>query len=87
MAISYFDSRADSDIAKDLVKILADAEQDIPEWLKIYAESSGSSGFTSNRRGNFMSRDVRGDFSSNVSNHVASSGSAATSNDNDEEEW
>lgn len=32
-AVSYFDEKEDSHLAKSLVKLLGDAEQEVPDWL------------------------------------------------------
>ncbi|XP_062984136.1 probable ATP-dependent RNA helicase DDX4 isoform X2 [Elgaria multicarinata webbii] len=58
-AISFFDPRSDSAIAQPLVKVLADAQQEVPAWLEEIACSAGGIGF-SNPRGNmFASVDSR----------------------------
>uniref|UniRef100_A0A8C4VZ32 RNA helicase n=1 Tax=Gopherus evgoodei TaxID=1825980 RepID=A0A8C4VZ32_9SAUR len=58
-AISFFDSVSDSHIAQPLVKVLSDAQQEVPSWLEEIAFSAQGTGF-SNPRGNiFASVDTR----------------------------
>ncbi|XP_034630631.1 probable ATP-dependent RNA helicase DDX4 isoform X1 [Trachemys scripta elegans] len=58
-AISFFDSFSDSHIAQPLVKVLSDAQQEVPSWLEEIAFSAQGTGF-SNPRGNiFASVDTR----------------------------
>ncbi|XP_057351648.1 ATP-dependent RNA helicase DDX4-like [Manis pentadactyla] len=61
-AISFFDPESDNHLAQPLVKVLSDAQQDVPAWLEEIACStrSGPSGST---RGNvFASVDTRKDY-------------------------
>ncbi|XP_043370719.1 probable ATP-dependent RNA helicase DDX4 isoform X13 [Dermochelys coriacea] len=58
-AISFFDSVSDSHIAQPLLKVLSDAQQEVPLWLEEIAFSAHGTGF-SNPRGNiFASVDTR----------------------------
>ncbi|XP_074851664.1 putative ATP-dependent RNA helicase DDX4 [Carettochelys insculpta] len=58
-AISFFDSVSDSHIAQPLVKVLSDAQQEVPSWLEEIAFGAHGIGF-SNPRGNvFASVDTR----------------------------
>jgi len=58
-ATSFYDSGEDQPLAKPLIKILEDAQQEVPDWL--VAEGSGMGGYTqSYSRGKFGARDVRG---------------------------
>ncbi|XP_077672410.1 putative ATP-dependent RNA helicase DDX4 isoform X2 [Eretmochelys imbricata] len=58
-AISFFDSVSDSHIAQPLLKVLSDAQQEVPSWLEEIAFSAHGTGF-SNLRGNiFASVDTR----------------------------
>ncbi|XP_043402844.1 probable ATP-dependent RNA helicase DDX4 isoform X4 [Chelonia mydas] len=58
-AISFFDSVSDSHIAQPLLKVLSDAQQEVPSWLEEIAFSAHGTGF-SNPRGNiFASVDTR----------------------------
>ena len=53
-AISFFDEGQDAELRADLVKILEQAEQPIPNFLK--SSSGGSSNYTSQQ---FGGQDVR----------------------------
>ncbi|XP_071530598.1 probable ATP-dependent RNA helicase vasa-like isoform X2 [Panulirus ornatus] len=57
-AISFFDQDFDASIAKDLVKILNDAGQVVPDWLMIFAHKSGHQQ-TYYGSGRFTSADIR----------------------------
>nr|ADB28894.1 vasa-like protein [Macrobrachium nipponense] len=57
-AISFFDRGVDSHLSKDLVKILAEANQVVPEWLKAAADESGyAQGYSGS--GTYASTDIR----------------------------
>ncbi|XP_027974879.1 probable ATP-dependent RNA helicase DDX4 isoform X3 [Eumetopias jubatus] len=59
-AISFFDPESDSHLAQPLVKVLSDAQQDVPAWLEEIAFSTYVPGFSGNARGNvFASVDTR----------------------------
>ncbi|ELW65682.1 Interleukin-31 receptor subunit alpha [Tupaia chinensis] len=59
-AISFFDPESDSHLAQPLVKVLSDAQQDVPAWLEEIAFSTYGSGFSGTTRGNvFASVDTR----------------------------
>ncbi|XP_004416367.1 PREDICTED: probable ATP-dependent RNA helicase DDX4 isoform X5 [Odobenus rosmarus divergens] len=59
-AISFFDPESDSHLAQPLVKVLSDAQQDVPAWLEEIAFSAYVPGFSGNARGNvFASVDTR----------------------------
>ncbi|XP_015679740.1 probable ATP-dependent RNA helicase DDX4 [Protobothrops mucrosquamatus] len=76
-AISFFDLHADSAIAQPLIKVLADAQQEVPAWLEEIACGSGGIGF-SNPRGNmFAAVDSRKVFHGKDNPH---SGGFAASN-------
>ncbi|XP_026570153.1 probable ATP-dependent RNA helicase DDX4 isoform X2 [Pseudonaja textilis] len=76
-AISFFDPQADSAIAQPLIKVLADAQQEVPEWLAEIACGSDGIGF-SNPKGNvFAAVDSRKVFCSKDNHH---SGGFAASN-------
>lgn len=55
-ATSFFDSSVDSPIASQLVQILSDAQQVVPDWLQSYATGVQA---MSNERAMFGGRDVR----------------------------
>ncbi|XP_013921908.1 PREDICTED: probable ATP-dependent RNA helicase DDX4 isoform X2 [Thamnophis sirtalis] len=76
-AISFFDPQADSPIAQPLIKVLADAQQEVPAWLEEIACGSGGIGF-SNPKGNvFAAVDSRKVFCNKDNHH---SGGFAASN-------
>ncbi|XP_062942180.1 probable ATP-dependent RNA helicase DDX4 isoform X2 [Cynocephalus volans] len=59
-AISFFDPESDSHVAQPLVKVLSDAQQDVPAWLEEIAFSAYVPGLGGSRRGNvFASVDTR----------------------------
>ncbi|XP_022373793.1 probable ATP-dependent RNA helicase DDX4 isoform X3 [Enhydra lutris kenyoni] len=60
-AISFFDPESDNHLAQPLVKVLSDAQQDVPAWLEEIAFSTYVPGFSgSSARGNvFASVDTR----------------------------
>ncbi|VVC45050.1 Hypothetical protein CINCED_3A015790 [Cinara cedri] len=41
-AISFFDPDSDSSLASELIRILRQADQEVPTWLKEYAQHTGS---------------------------------------------
>lgn len=55
-AISFYDGSKDAALAADLVKILAGAEQEVPEFLQ---RDAGSADFGGSGGGTFQSRDIR----------------------------
>ncbi|XP_008063984.1 probable ATP-dependent RNA helicase DDX4 isoform X2 [Carlito syrichta] len=59
-AISFFDPESDNHLAQPLVKVLSDAQQDVPAWLEEIAFSTCAPGFSGSTRGNvFASVDTR----------------------------
>uniref|UniRef100_A0A2I2Y624 RNA helicase n=1 Tax=Gorilla gorilla gorilla TaxID=9595 RepID=A0A2I2Y624_GORGO len=59
-AISFFDLESDNHLAQPLVKVLTDAQQDVPAWLEEIAFSTYIPGFSGSTRGNvFASVDTR----------------------------
>ncbi|XP_028372240.1 probable ATP-dependent RNA helicase DDX4 [Phyllostomus discolor] len=59
-ALSFFDPEADRLLAQPLVKVLSDAQQDVPAWLEEIAYSSCVPGFSGSPRGSvFASVDTR----------------------------
>jgi len=73
-AISFYDGEADYALAKDLVKILKDASQDIPNWLEEAAAGGVQTYFGT---GDFAATDVRGQ----------TNGVSAFGGPQDDEEW
>lgn len=61
-SISFFDEEKDSDLARELVKILSGAEQDVPQWLEGLCDGCvGSGGWnTGGRGGGWGGQDARG---------------------------
>ncbi|XP_066470467.1 probable ATP-dependent RNA helicase DDX4 [Tiliqua scincoides] len=81
-AISFFDPHSDSAIARPLVKVLADAQQEVPAWLE---EIAGGIDF-SNPRGNmFASVDSRKVYHGKEDQH--SGGFAASNISAADESW
>ncbi|XP_074249061.1 putative ATP-dependent RNA helicase DDX4 isoform X3 [Saimiri boliviensis] len=59
-AISFFDPESDNHLAQPLVKVLSDAQQDVPAWLEEIAFSTYIPGFSGSTRGSvFASVDTR----------------------------
>nr|XP_036878211.1 probable ATP-dependent RNA helicase DDX4 isoform X1 [Manis javanica] len=59
-AISFFDPESDNHLAQPLVKVLSDAQQDVPAWLEEIAFSTHVPGSSGSTRGNvFASVDTR----------------------------
>uniref|UniRef100_A0A2K5DP42 RNA helicase n=1 Tax=Aotus nancymaae TaxID=37293 RepID=A0A2K5DP42_AOTNA len=59
-AISFFDPESDNHLAQPLVKVLSDAQQDVPAWLEEIAFSTHIPGFSGSTRGSvFASVDTR----------------------------
>ncbi|CAB3370604.1 Hypothetical predicted protein [Cloeon dipterum] len=75
-AISFFDEKFDKDLVPNLINILAQAQQDIPEWLQNHASGVGSFGFQSSSGG---AADIR---NSNFSSAIATAAPVA-----EEDEW
>ncbi|XP_007486388.3 probable ATP-dependent RNA helicase DDX4 isoform X2 [Monodelphis domestica] len=88
-AISFFDPEPDSHLAQPLVKVLSDAQQDVPAWLEEIAFSTyvpGFSGGTS--RGNvFASVDTRKSYQGKSSMNIVGFSSAQAPNPVDDESW
>ena len=68
MATSFYDAAVDGPIAVDLVRLLSDAEQDVPDWLQQQAKANpvGTAGYGGARFGgggggrhSFGGRDIR----------------------------
>ncbi|XP_066216932.1 probable ATP-dependent RNA helicase DDX4 isoform X2 [Saccopteryx leptura] len=59
-AVSFFDPESDRHLAQPLVKVLSDAQQDVPAWLEEVAFSTYVPGFSGSSRGSmFASVDTR----------------------------
>ncbi|XP_023565108.1 probable ATP-dependent RNA helicase DDX4 isoform X2 [Octodon degus] len=86
-AISFFDPESDNHLAQALVKVLSDAQQDVPAWLEEIAFSTYVSGFSGSTRGNvFASVDTRKNYPSKSTLNTAGFSSPAP-NPVDEESW
>nr|AJW77403.1 vasa [Alitta virens] len=94
-ATSFFDpdENQDKDLARSLVKTLADAQQEVPPWLEEIAEGAIAAGFQG-AAGKFGARDTRrggrkthddGDFGN--SNGFSSNSGGAPNDGGDDEDW
>uniref|UniRef100_A0A8C2YLL7 RNA helicase n=1 Tax=Chinchilla lanigera TaxID=34839 RepID=A0A8C2YLL7_CHILA len=86
-AISFFDPESDNHLAQPLVKVLSDAQQDVPAWLEEIAFSTYVPGFSGSTRGNvFASVDTRKNYQGKNTLNTAGFSSQAP-NPVDEESW
>ncbi|XP_060151403.1 probable ATP-dependent RNA helicase DDX4 isoform X3 [Globicephala melas] len=84
-AISFFDPESDGHLAQPLVKVLSDAQQDVPAWLEEIAFSIYVTGFSGSTRGNmFVSVDTR---KGKSSLNTARFSSSQAPNPVDDESW
>ncbi|XP_069348190.1 probable ATP-dependent RNA helicase DDX4 isoform X4 [Eulemur rufifrons] len=84
-AISFFDPDSDNHLAQPLLKVLSDAQQDVPGWLEEIAFSTYVPGFGGSTRGNvFASVDTRKGKSTLNTTGFSSS---QASNPVDDESW
>ena len=58
-ATSFYDPDRDVQVANELVKMLGEASQEVPSWLKIEADKSLASGAGLSNYGGFGGRDIR----------------------------
>ncbi|XP_077792500.1 putative ATP-dependent RNA helicase DDX4 isoform X3 [Podarcis muralis] len=79
-ATSFFDANSDSPIAQPLVKVLADAQQEVPVWLEEIACTSGGIGFSSPRGNMFASVDSRKVYHGKENHHSGGGGGFTASN-------
>ncbi|XP_053264175.1 probable ATP-dependent RNA helicase DDX4 isoform X1 [Podarcis raffonei] len=79
-ATSFFDGNSDSPIAQPLVKVLADAQQEVPVWLEEIACTSGGIGFSSARGNMFASVDSRKVYHGKENHHSGGGGGFTASN-------
>ncbi|XP_058536173.1 probable ATP-dependent RNA helicase DDX4 isoform X2 [Ochotona princeps] len=87
-AISFFDPESDNYLAQPLVKVLTDAQQDVPAWLEEIAFSTYTPGFSGSTRGNmFASVDTRKNFQGKSTLNTAGFSSSQTPNPVDDESW
>ncbi|XP_010625192.1 probable ATP-dependent RNA helicase DDX4 isoform X2 [Fukomys damarensis] len=86
-AISFFDPESDNHLAQPLVKVLSDAQQDVPSWLEEIAFSTYVPGFSGSTRGTvFASVDTRKNYKGKSTLNTAGFSSQAP-NPVDEESW
>ncbi|XP_057396605.1 probable ATP-dependent RNA helicase DDX4 isoform X3 [Balaenoptera acutorostrata] len=84
-AISFFDTESDNHLAQPLVKVLSDAQQEVPAWLEEIAFSMYVPGFSGSTRGNvFVSIDTR---KGKSSLNTAGFSSSQAPNPVDDESW
>nr|XP_040129077.1 probable ATP-dependent RNA helicase DDX4 isoform X3 [Ictidomys tridecemlineatus] len=88
-AISFFDPESDNHLAQPLVKVLSDAQQDVPAWLEEIAFSTYVPGFSGSTRGNvFASVDTRKNYQAKSTLNAAGfSSSSQAPNPVDDESW
>uniref|UniRef100_A0A452TVU1 RNA helicase n=1 Tax=Ursus maritimus TaxID=29073 RepID=A0A452TVU1_URSMA len=87
-AISFFDPESDNHLAQPLVKVLSDAQQDVPAWLEEIAFSTYVPGFSGSARGNvFASVDTRKNYQGKSTLNTAGFSSSQTPNPVDDESW
>ncbi|KAB0369843.1 hypothetical protein FD755_018836, partial [Muntiacus reevesi] len=87
-AISFFDVESDGHLAQPLVKVLSDAQQDVPAWLEEIAFSTYGPGFSGSTRGNmFASVDTRKNYHGRSSLNTAGFSSSQAPNPVDDESW
>uniref|UniRef100_A0A8C9PH43 RNA helicase n=1 Tax=Spermophilus dauricus TaxID=99837 RepID=A0A8C9PH43_SPEDA len=88
-AISFFDPESDNHLAQPLVKVLSDAQQDVPAWLEEIAFSTYVPGFSGSSRGNvFASVDTRKNYQAKSTLNAAGfSSSSQAPNPVDDESW
>ncbi|CAF0857078.1 unnamed protein product [Brachionus calyciflorus] len=89
-AISFFDPETENDrkLARPLVRIFTQAQQQVPEWLNSFAEDSVGTAFT----GNSCSTDLRSKFKSlsveaKSAPTPAANTATTTSGNGEEESW
>ncbi|XP_012631129.2 putative ATP-dependent RNA helicase DDX4 isoform X3 [Microcebus murinus] len=88
-AISFFDPDSDNHLAQPLVKVLSDAQQDVPGWLEEIAFSTYVPGFSGgSTRGNvFASVDTRKNYQGKSTLNTTGFSSSQASNPVDDESW
>ncbi|XP_019497010.1 PREDICTED: probable ATP-dependent RNA helicase DDX4 isoform X2 [Hipposideros armiger] len=87
-AISFFDPDSNSHLAQHLVKVLTDAQQDVPAWLEEIAFSTYIPGFSGSTRGSvFASVDTRKNYHGKSTLNTAGFSSSQTPNPVDDESW
>lgn len=91
-AVSFFSRGKDEKLARSLVKILADANQVVPDWLEDVAETALGTGYgpKGGRYGGTDTRKFNNDDSSyatSVESHTVDNGGFVPAGGGDDEEW
>ncbi|CAK6444086.1 unnamed protein product [Pipistrellus nathusii] len=87
-AVSFFDPESDRPLAQPLVKVLSDAQQDVPPWLEEIAFSTYMPGFSGSSRENvFTSVDTRKNFRGKSTLGTAGFSSPQVPSPADDESW
>ncbi|XP_045060754.1 probable ATP-dependent RNA helicase DDX4 [Desmodus rotundus] len=87
-ALSFFDPESDRLLAQPLVKVLSDAQQDVPAWLEEIAYSTCVPGFGGSPRGSvFASVDTRKSYQGKSTLGTAGFSSPHVPNPADDESW
>uniref|UniRef100_A0A8C6W6H2 RNA helicase n=1 Tax=Nannospalax galili TaxID=1026970 RepID=A0A8C6W6H2_NANGA len=88
-AISFFDTESDNHLAQPLVKVLSDAQQDVPAWLEEIAFSTYvTPGFNNSGRGTvFASVDTRKNYQGKNTLNTAGISSSQAPDPVDDESW
>ncbi|XP_016055309.1 PREDICTED: probable ATP-dependent RNA helicase DDX4 isoform X3 [Miniopterus natalensis] len=87
-AVSFFDPESDRHLAQPLVKVLSDAQQDVPAWLEEIAFSTYVPGFSGSSRDNvFASVDTRKNFHGKSTLNTTGFSSSQVPNPADDESW
>ncbi|XP_054571338.1 probable ATP-dependent RNA helicase DDX4 isoform X2 [Eptesicus fuscus] len=87
-AVSFFDPESDRHLAQPLVKVLSDAQQDVPAWLEEVAFSTYVPGFSGSSRENvFTSVDTRKNYRGKSTLSAAGFSSSPVPNPADDESW
>ncbi|XP_066096970.1 probable ATP-dependent RNA helicase DDX4 [Saccopteryx bilineata] len=87
-AVSFFDPESDRHLAQPLVKVLSDAQQDVPAWLEEVAFSTYVPGFSGSSRGSmFASVDTRKNYQGKSILSTAGFPSSQVPHPVDEESW
>nr|KAF6489215.1 DEAD-box helicase 4 [Molossus molossus] len=87
-AVSFFDPESDRHLAQPLVKILSDAQQDVPAWLEEIAFSTYVPGFSGGPRDSvFASVDTRKNYQGKSTLNTAGFSASQAPNPADDESW
>ncbi|XP_076440930.1 ATP-dependent RNA helicase DDX4-like [Babylonia areolata] len=88
-ATSFYNHQTDSSLLGHLVRILAEAKQEVPDWLSDYADAYGGGGGDRRGNGRFASKDIRprGKFSTGGTNDGAGDAGGYVDITCDDEAW